>query len=136
MKLEQQQETLNLISETLANKDDEALNLTRANENLQRRDQDAEGTIENLRTQIQQLISENENLAAKVEQAERDLEDQVRVAGNLAARLRDASGRVKRERDEDVDESLGPRASSSVKRRGGAVITIKQEDVFDLTGDD
>jgi hypothetical protein len=92
--------------------------------------------IENLRTQLQQLISKNENLAAEVEQAERDLEDQVRVAGNLATRLRNASGRIKRERDEDVDESLGSKASSSsVKRQRGAVITMKQEDVLDLTGD-
>jgi chromosome segregation ATPase len=98
-------------------------------------DQDANGTIDGLRIQIQRLTEERDILASDLKQAEDNLDAHKRLdSQTLERRNRVLTGGVKRERDELQNDGESDRALK--RTRIVPVITIKQEGAIDLTGDD
>jgi chromosome segregation ATPase len=109
-------------------------------ENLNIRDQDANASIDNLRSKIQEsqqriqnLEDENEDLKKRLEEAEDAYDQQLQLAARAAARRRASFTRVKRERDNDRDET--PESSLRRSKRPRTVITTRQAGAIDLTGD-
>jgi hypothetical protein len=104
-------------------------------ESLQMMEEGANGMIDSLRMQIQELAKEKDSLAHDLKQAEDDLDTQTRLASRtLERRNRLPIGGVKRNRDEVSNDRESDRVSK--RARSVTVINIKQEDAIDLTGDD
>jgi len=111
---------------------EELENLRAANQSLQFGQQDAETSIQGLRNHIQQLQQERETLRADLDQAEDDYDKLLKSANNTVERRRGGLGRAKRE-----SEDHGDRASKRLRAiKQECVITIKEENSIDLTGDD
>jgi chromosome segregation ATPase len=127
------QSRLNDLAEELGVKDKQVQEAKAKIENLEIREHDANGSIENLRIKIQELQDENMELRDDLERTRDDLSDALRMASNAAMRLKSGIAGIKRERIKEEEGDTLQRGSPSKRARQRDVITTRVQGSIDLT---